>query len=220
MQKPRRICWELPRLEVGSGPRGRWFESSQPDFLFLNSAPFGTRGEGNLGRCPGRVPAEAQIYSSSTLTAWAWQFMIKQLLLALALASATVIIHAVGTGYVVIPAAGIWSQSGNSPKPPRPVWTLTHLVSLLLILHLAEMAVWAAAFATVGVLPGFETSLYYSLKSYTTVGYGDVLPANSWRLLGPIEAAVGVLMLGWSTSIIVAAVQRIYNRPTETTTVP
>jgi voltage-gated potassium channel Kch len=65
-----------------------------------------------------------------------------------------------------------------------------------------------------GILPDFETSLYFSLKSYTTVGYGDILPPESWRLVGPIEAAVGVLMLGWSTSIIVAAVGRIYNSQT------
>jgi hypothetical protein len=88
---------------------------------------------------------------------------------------------------------------------------LIRLVSLLLVLHLIEAAIWAAAFSMVGVFSSFETSLYYSLKSYTTVGYGDVLPDNSWRLLGPIEAAVGILMLGWSTGIIVAAVQRIYN---------
>jgi hypothetical protein len=84
-------------------------------------------------------------------------------------------------------------------------------VSSLLILHLLEMAIWATAYATAGVFPDFETSLYYSLMSYTTVGYGDVLPAPSWRLLGPFEAAVGTLMLGWSTGIIVAAVMRIYN---------
>jgi hypothetical protein len=84
---------------------------------------------------------------------------------------------------------------------------------MLLVLHLVEIAVWAAVYAFASVFPSFDTALYYSLKSYTTVGYGDVLPATSWRLLGPIEAAVGVLMLGWSTSIIVAAVQRIYNRP-------
>ena len=83
------------------------------------------------------------------------------------------------------------------------------MVSSLLVLHLLEMAVWALAFWAVGVFADFETSLYYSLKSYTTVGYGDILPAQSWRLLGPIEAAVGVLMLGWSTSIIVAMVQRM-----------
>jgi hypothetical protein len=64
----------------------------------------------------------------------------------------------------------------------------------------------------------FETSLYYSLKSYTTAGYGDILPKARFRLLGPIEAAVGILMLGWSTSIIVAAVQRISNPRSEFTT--
>ena len=82
---------------------------------------------------------------------------------------------------------------------------------MLLVLHLLEMAVWAAAYSAAGVFTNFETSLYFSLKSYTTVGYGDVLPPSEWRLLGPIEAAVGVLMLGWSTSIIVATVQRLYN---------
>lgn len=113
--------------------------------------------------------------------------------------------------HVVIPATGLWKSSPAFASVPRPMWTLIRLVSLLLILHLSEMAVWAAAFTAGNVLPDFETALYYSLKSYTTVGYGDVLPPVSWRLLGPIEAAVGVLMLGWSTSIIVATVQRIYN---------
>lgn len=137
--------------------------------------------------------------------------MIWQSLFALAFAGVTVVIHAIGTVRVIIPAAGAWRPQGDSQSQPRPVWTLTRLVSSLLVLHLVEMAVWAAAYYAAGVFDTFETSLYYSLKSYTTVGYGDVLPAINWRLLGPIEAAVGVLMLGWSTSIIVATVQRIYN---------
>jgi len=137
--------------------------------------------------------------------------MIWQSLLALALAIVTVVLHAVGTVHVVIPVTGVWRQNVDSPVQPRPVWTLTRLVGMLLVLHLLEMAVWAAAYSAAGVFADFETSFYFSIKSYTTVGYGDVLPPTSWRLLGPIEAAVGVLMLGWSTSIIVAAVQRIYN---------
>jgi len=137
--------------------------------------------------------------------------MIWQSLLALALAIVTVVLHAVGTVHVVIPVTGVWRQKVDSPVQPRPVWTLTRLVGMLLVLHLLEMAVWAAAYSAAGVFTNFETSLYFSLKSYTTVGYGDVLPPSEWRLLGPIEAAVGVLMLGWSTSIIVATVQRLYN---------
>ena len=137
--------------------------------------------------------------------------MIQQLLFALALTSVTVVVHALGTAYVVIPMTGLWGRKTVTPFVARPVWVLTRLVSLLLLLHLVEMAIWAAAFAATDILPDFETSLYYSMKSYTTVGYGDVLPPAAWRLIGPTEAAVGVLMLGWSTSLIVAAVQRIYN---------
>jgi hypothetical protein len=136
--------------------------------------------------------------------------MIQQLLFALALASVTVILHAAGTEFLVIPATGILKK--NPRVAARPSWVLIRLVSLLLLVHVLEMAVWAAAYAIANVLPDFDTALYYSVKSYTTVGYGDVLPPDSWRLLGPLEAAVGILMLGWSTSIIVAGVQRLYNQ--------
>ena len=145
--------------------------------------------------------------------------MIRQLILALGLASVTVMMHAAGTGRLVLRTPRIWNGDAANSRPLGSVLALTCLVSGLLFLQLAEMTVWAAVFALAGVLPDFETSLYYSLKSFTTVGYGDVLPAQSWRLLGPCEAAVGVLMLGWSTGIIVAAVQRIYNRPQQTNTI-
>ena len=140
--------------------------------------------------------------------------MIQQLLFALVLTSATVAIHAIGTVYIVIPAARVWGQKSASDTRPRAIWVLTRLVSFLLVLHLVEMAIWAAAFTALGILPDFETALYYSLTSYTTVGYGDVLAPGPWRLVGPIEAAVGVLVLGWSTGIIVAAVLRIYSSGT------
>src|SRR5690349_1553520 len=141
--------------------------------------------------------------------------MLWQLLFALVLSSLTVAFHAVGTTLVVIPAAGALTWKGPVANH-RPGLTLIRLVSLLLILHLFEAATWAAAFSIIDVFPNFETSLYFSLKSYTTVGYGDVMPERSWRLLGPVEAMVGVLMMGWSTGIIVAAVQRIYNSRSNT----
>jgi hypothetical protein len=136
--------------------------------------------------------------------------MLAQILLALILTAATVIIHAAGLVRVVTPFSGIWPQQEFSRQ--AAIVPLIRLVSGLLLLHLLEMGVWAAAYFAAGVLPDFETSLYYSLTSYTTVGYGDVVLPARWRLVGPIEAAVGVLMLGLSTGVIVAAVQRIYSR--------
>jgi hypothetical protein len=139
--------------------------------------------------------------------------MVKQLVLALGLTAITAVIHAIGSVYFVLPLTGIWTDRDGRQRGAA-VSPLIRLVSGLLLLHVVEMCIWAGAFYLWGVLPDFETSLYFSLTSYTTVGYGDVLPSVSWRLIGPIEAAVGVLMLGWSTGFIVAAVQRIFgNRP-------
>lgn len=135
--------------------------------------------------------------------------MIDQLILALVLTGVTVICHVAGTVYAVLPASGIWSRTRRHGV--SAVWGLTRLVGALLVLHLVEILIWAGTFAVGGLLPDLETAVYFSLKSYTTVGYGDVLLPQSWRLLGPIEAAVGVLMLGLSTSVIVTAMQRLYN---------
>jgi hypothetical protein len=143
--------------------------------------------------------------------------MVKQLLLALVLTSATVAIHAAGTIYVAAPLGGLSRRRGTASEPLAGTMPLIRLVSCLLLLHVMEMCVWAAAFSAMGIFADFETAVYYSFKSYTTVGYGDVLPPVSWRLIGPIEAAVGVLMLGWSTGFLVAAVQRLYgDRPDAT----
>jgi voltage-gated potassium channel Kch len=89
------------------------------------------------------------------------------------------------------------------------------LVSGLLVTHLMEMAAWATVFWWWGMLPDFETAAYFSSTSYTTVGYGDVVLPSKWRMLGPVEASVGVLMLGWSTAIIVAIVQKVLRERTE-----
>jgi hypothetical protein len=72
--------------------------------------------------------------------------------------------------------------------------------------------VWALFFRVVAGLDDFESAAYFSLTSYTTVGYGDVVLRGPWRLLGPLEAAVGVLMLGWSTGILVAVIGVVYGR--------
>ena len=86
------------------------------------------------------------------------------------------------------------------------------VIGALLLLHWFEAAAWATFYWGFGVLPDFETSMYFSLTSYTTLGYGDVVLPRQWRLIGPFEAAVGILMFGWSTGVMVAAISRMYSR--------
>lgn len=138
--------------------------------------------------------------------------MIKLILAALGLTAVTVIIHGVGAIGAARHAASAWAARKDRPGRLGAELVMTRLVSLLLLLHLAEAVVWALFFVLVGALPDLETAAYFSLTSYTTVGYGDVLLPEPWRLLGPLEAAVGVLMLGWSTGVLVAVITAIYGQ--------
>jgi voltage-gated potassium channel len=136
--------------------------------------------------------------------------MILLLLVAFGLTCATVVLHALGTLEAIAHLARSWRQN----KQPHGWLTaeirIARAVSVLLLLHLVEACVWAAVYRLFGLLPDMETAVYFSITSYTTVGYGDVVLPAQWRLLGPIEAAVGILMFGWSTGIMVTAISRIY----------
>jgi voltage-gated potassium channel len=137
---------------------------------------------------------------------------MKLVLSALGLTIVTVIIHGVGAMAATWHVARLWAGSKDGRGRLGTELLMALLVSMLLLLHLAEAVVWALFFVLVGGLPDLESAAYFSLASYTTVGYGDVVLPEPWRLLGPIEAAVGVLMLGWSTGILVAVIGVAYGR--------
>jgi hypothetical protein len=54
----------------------------------------------------------------------------------------------------------------------------------------------------VGAAPAGADWMYFAFVNYTTLGYGDILPTEEWRLLGPITAMNGVLLFGWSTAVM------------------
>ena len=83
------------------------------------------------------------------------------------------------------------------------------LIMILLTGHLAQMALWAIAFMAIGEFGTFALALYHSAVNYTTLGYGDILMSEHWRVLGPQEAASGTLAFGWSTAAIVTIVIRL-----------
>jgi voltage-gated potassium channel len=146
--------------------------------------------------------------------------MIKLVLCALGLTAITVVIHGAGALASGRRVVRLWTGRKDSPGLLGAELVMAQLVGALLLLHLAEAIVWAIFYALVGALPDLETAAYFSLTSYTTVGYGDVVLPEAWRLLGPIEAAVGVLMLGWSTGILVVAIGVIYRQVSPSLTAP
>jgi voltage-gated potassium channel Kch len=98
---------------------------------------------------------------------------------------------------------------------------LTHHAALLIlvffiviVLHLLETALWASFYYWQSLFPDFETSLYFSLTSYTTIGFGDVVLPQKWRLLGAMEGISGVLLCGLSTAFIFAVVNLLFRMRT------
>lgn len=92
----------------------------------------------------------------------------------------------------------------------RMTWMLIHIAARVVCMHLAGIAIWAFFYWWQHCLPNFETSLYFSAITYTTVGYGDVVLSPEWRLFSGVEALTGILMCGLSVGLFVAVVSRLY----------
>jgi hypothetical protein len=82
--------------------------------------------------------------------------------------------------------------------------------SVIIVLHMVEVSLWAVFYSAHSLFPDFETSLYFSITSYTTIGFGDVVLPRSWRMLGGIEGVTGVLLCGLSTAFVFAIVNVMF----------
>lgn len=113
------------------------------------------------------------------------------------------------------------SQIAVKVMPKLPFWggvlMLESTLLALLISALLQIAVWAGAFVLSGEFNEYQTAFYHSAVNFTTLGYGDIVMSERWRLLGPLEAINGVLMLGLSASTLYATFTRIGQAVTRTT---
>jgi len=91
------------------------------------------------------------------------------------------------------------------------------LVVALVGASVLEAGVWAYAYLSVGAFDALEPALYFSIVTFTTLGYGDISPQEGWRQLAALQAANGIVIFGWSTALVIAAVQKLSpHLPSET----
>ena len=132
------------------------------------------------------------------------------ILVAAALIVATTAIHTLFTSLIL---GGLRAAHENH-RLHDTAWTragfLSGLVLILFLATITEAGLWAAVYVYAGVIEGFEKAMYFSVVTFTTLGYGDISLGRYWRILTSSPAAAGILIFGWSTAIIVAALQRIY----------
>lgn len=118
-----------------------------------------------------------------------------------------------GVSFWVMEWAFVRQRVWLARTPHRPKLILVLCIAAVWILAqvTAGVWIWAFAFVELGVFDTLELAVYFSLVSFTTLGFGDVLLPVEWRLLAGMAAANGLLSFGLVTAILVDALRQMRN---------
>ena len=131
----------------------------------------------------------------------------KQLLIGSFLVTATIMYHIIGLIIMVVILKKLEKRVIHLHQLMRAVILVGFSGLFVLGVHVSEIWLWAVALIQVDAVPDLESALYFSTVTATTVGYGDLVVENSWRLLASFEAMSGILVFGISTAFLMAVLR-------------
>lgn len=111
-------------------------------------------------------------------------------------------IHGVFTGLIVTVTRHIAGRTDDLHVFLRLNALLIITLVVLMIAHLLEIRVWAAYYGWAGIAIDKVDTFDFAFENYTALGYGDSVPHEGHRIIGPITALNGLLLIGWSVAII------------------
>lgn len=97
----------------------------------------------------------------------------------------------------------------REPHRPKLVLLVTGVSLAVLGVVTAGVWTWAIVYLALGVTGTLEAAVYFSLVTYTTVGFGDIVPGPEWRVLAAMEGANGFLTFGLLTALLVEALRQV-----------
>jgi hypothetical protein len=136
--------------------------------------------------------------------------MLRGLVASFALMSLCVVIHTFGLVLITHWLIRHRRTTEGEFSISRYSVLLTSVFAVIVLLHLVETLIWAVFYDLWSLFGDLETSWYFSLGSYTTIGYGDVVLPARWRMLGGLEGITGVLLCGLSTAFLFAVVNKMF----------
>ncbi len=131
-------------------------------------------------------------------------------LVALALVAACVIVQSAGMLLLIHWLARV-RHVLESPRVIRRIGLLLRVFLGIVLMHLVQVGLWAVVFWQARELSTMETAVYFSLGTYTAIGFGDVVLGPGWRIFAGIEGLMGLLLIGWSTAFGFTVVSRMYD---------
>jgi hypothetical protein len=134
--------------------------------------------------------------------------MLANLFLGTVAISMTVFIHIFGLIGITRAVAFLTARWRLHGRRSRLLAIIIVVMGLFAVLT-AEVWLWAAFYFALGELPDFGASLYFSTVTFSTLGYGDIVPTADWRMFAALESIDGLLLIGWSTAYLVAAGMRV-----------
>jgi voltage-gated potassium channel len=137
--------------------------------------------------------------------------MVKFALIGATLVVITVILHATGTTAWLRVIGRRYADNDGLIRAGKTLHVLIGTVISLLVLHTLQIVIWAYAYLSIvpaGELDTLEEAVYFSFVTFTTLGYGDITLSEGWRLLSGIQALNGIMLVGWSTAMLFAVVQK------------
>jgi hypothetical protein len=128
--------------------------------------------------------------------------MLGQLLIGLTVSLVNIAVHAITMAPMSSSASRALRRTHSAQPRLRLALVMIATVMVLMLAHFIEVGIWALAYTVLEATPMRIDAFYFAFVNYTTLGYGDILPVEHWRLLGPMTAMNGVLLFGWSTAVI------------------
>ena len=134
--------------------------------------------------------------------------VLEQMLVGAAASLVNLVIHAVLLGTVVWTVRSLAQRDSFVPGLVQYTLIIVATGTLLMAGHFVEVMVWAITYGLVGVAPASVQLIYLAFDNYTTLGYAELVAPEQWRLLRPMTALNGIMLIGWSTAVIIEILRR------------
>jgi voltage-gated potassium channel Kch len=141
--------------------------------------------------------------------------IVKIILIGIAIIAINLVIQGLGSVYWLRKVATS-VKSENDITNKKVLKVLLYSFLLFTLIHTIQSLLWAFCYyvipETASQFSSFAEAVYFSMVTFTTLGYGDISLSSNWRLLSGLEAINGIMLIGWSTAMMFSLIQNIYKK--------